>query len=123
MTSTVFVLFDAVTLVPAGQAAMAACRFPASVDVFVAVTNVPVNVGAVPEQPTEPLPPGVTAPHEKKPVWLAPPTENVGPLPAVKSVTVTVLVPPFEAVAPVAVLAPIAAARSPASVIGLVLRA
>ncbi len=65
VTSTVFVLFDAVTLVPAGQAAMAACRFPASVDVFVAVTNVPVNVGAVPEQPTDPFVPGVTAPHEK----------------------------------------------------------
>ena len=43
MTVTVFVLFVAVTLVPAGQAAMAACEIPASVDVFVAVTKVPVN--------------------------------------------------------------------------------
>jgi hypothetical protein len=123
VTNTVLVVGVAVTPLPAGHIAIAVARFEASVVVLIAVTKVPVNVGAVPEHAAVPLPPGVTALHEKKPVSFAPPTVNVVPLPAVKSVTVTVFVEETAVAKFVALLALIAAARSVASVVVLVLSA
>lgn len=99
---------------------IAVLKFPANVEAVLLFTNVPVNVGAVPEQLAEPLVPAVSVPHVNTPVTLPLTVKALTPAPGYASVTVTVLVlvmleKPTDAAQLIAVL------RLPATVVVLLL--